>query len=74
MELKKHQGIFEQIDLTNYVDDFDSSFHVNADYNFESKSWKWNSGDEVKDTFWARDDKWYYPIEDDLLQETVVYY
>ena len=40
-----------------------STFHVNVDYDFEEKIWKWGSDDEVDDILWARDDIWFYPVD-----------
>ena len=52
--------MIEQVNLNPY---HKSTFHVNVDYNFDEKKWKWGSDDEVDDILWARDDNWFYPID-----------
>ena len=57
---KPFLGLIEQVNLNPY---YKSTFHLNVDYNFDEKKWTWSSNDEVDDILWARDDKWFYPID-----------
>ena len=62
-KLTNKLDLVEQVDLNNYIEFYESTFHVNIDYDFDEKKWNWGNGDEVDDILWARDDKWFYPVD-----------